>query len=146
MFRNLLFLIFVLLTGCSLPPSSLTVHTDYLSRESLASYYVNTPDPRLNNPPIGQRLIVNWSVPKQYLKTYALRLEMILRFRNREETRLSVPIDKSAGTYIYAVMNEEYLATKGILTYKIDLMADDTLLNGWKHQIWTDLILIEQTT
>ena len=134
---------FFSLTSCGPACSMLTVRTDYVSHEQLASYYVHTPDPRLNNPSIGQRLIVSWSIPKKLLKSREVHLEMTLRFRTREECTKIIPISRKSGTYVYALMNEDYARTKGILTYKIDLIADNALIEQWRHQIWTELILIE---
>jgi hypothetical protein len=135
----------LLLTGCRFPDPSLTVHTDYISRENLASYYVNTPDPRLNNPSVGQRLVISWALSKADLKREDLHLEMTLRFRNREEHFEKIPICKRVGTYVYTLMDEDYFAKRGILTYNIDLMAGECLLTRWQHQIWTELIQIEHT-
>src|ERR1051326_7558271 len=73
-------LLAVLLVSCS--QSCLKIQTDYLSHKTLASYYVGTPDPRQNDPAIGQRLIIGWSVPKSYLTYDNLRLEVSIRFRN----------------------------------------------------------------
>lgn len=128
----------LLLTACT--EKYLSVHTDYISRETLASYYVNTPDPRLNNPSIGQRLIISWSMPKEYLDYEDLHLDLYIRFRNREETTESLGILKRKGTYIYELLNEEYIQKQGILTYKMDLIGNGQVLEEWRHQIWTDLL------
>lgn len=133
-----LLLLTILLVSCS--NSYLSVHTDYLSHENLASYHVGTPDPRLNNPPIGQRLIVVWSVPKLCLYREDLHLEITIRFRNREEITENYPINAMHGTYVYDLLNEEYFKKRGMLSYKIDLICDGTILEEWRHQIWADRI------
>lgn len=136
-----IFLSILFLVSCN--SSYLSVHTDYFSRENLASYYVGTPDPRLNNPPIGQRLIVTWAVPRSCNGYYSdLHLEVTIRFRNRKEVREIYPITRLHGTYVYSLLNEDYIETRGMLSYKVDLVADGKVLEQWRHQIWADLIEI----
>jgi hypothetical protein len=130
-------------SSCATAPSMLSVHTDYLSHENLASYHVNTPDPRLNNPSIGQRLIISWSLPKKLLQLEDLHLEITLRFRTREEIQETVSISESSGTFVFPLLNEDYISTRGILTYKIDLIGGGEILEEWRHQIWTELIVIK---
>lgn len=139
-FLNFFILVFILTCGCS--RTSLSVHTDYLSHENLASYHIETPDPRLNNPPVGQRLIVRWCVPQNYLEFEDLHLEITIRFRNRQEVVEQLDLLKRRGTYVYPVLNEAYVASRGILTYKVDLVADGNVLEEWRHQMWVDLITI----
>jgi hypothetical protein len=132
----------LLLAGTSCNNQYLTVHTDYISHRTLASYYVNTPDPLLNNPPIGQRLILSWSVPKCTLPGNDLSLKIYIRFWNREQIVKVEPITKQRGTVVYTLMNEDYIATKGIMSYKAEIVDDGVVISEWKHQIWTEVINI----
>lgn len=134
--------LFTLLTMSSCSSSYLTVHTDYLSHKNLASYYVGTPDPRLNCPAIGERLIIYWSVPKEFLCSEDLHLEVTIRFRNREEIVEVFNIEKTRGTYVFSLINNDYFNRGGILTYKIDLIGGGCVYEEWRHQIWVDLIEI----
>ena len=121
----------------------LDVHSDYLSHESLASYYVKTPDPRINHPPVGQRLIISWSLPNKYLCYPDLHLLVTLRFRNREEVKHKVPITKTSGTRLFCLMNEEYCEKGGIATYRVLLQSEDCVLEEWRHQLWAELITFD---
>lgn len=121
----------------------LTVRTDYLSIQNLASYHVGTPDPALNNPPIGQRLIIEWKVPKIYLDYDDLHLVATMRFRNREEFIQKIALLKKSGTHVHCMVNEEYFEKGGILTYKVELFGGGLLLEEWRHQLWVDLIVFE---
>jgi hypothetical protein len=121
----------------------LTVHSDYLTRESLASYYVDTPDPLLNCPPFGQRLIISWSVPKQLLKEQDPHLLLTLRMKNREQIQKRIPLKRASGTSLYRVLNEEYCRTGGFLTYKIQVFAGGCVHEEWRHQLWAEWIQIE---
>lgn len=136
----LLFFCCCLVMGCT--QSRLKVHTDYVSHENLASYYVDTPDPFLNCPPVGQRLIISWKVPKDDLLLDDLQVQATIRFRNREEVTVKIPICKSRGYYIYSLLNDDYFAKCGILTYKVELIGGGMILEEWQHQIWHELIRV----
>lgn len=123
--------------------SHLTVQSDYLTIQDLASYYVDTPDPRRNCPTVGQRLIVSWTVPKDYLSYENLRLEITIRFRNREEVKEIFHLTKTRGTYVFTLLNDDYFSKRGILTYKIDLIGNEMILEEWRHKIWADLIQLQ---
>lgn len=138
--RCLLILMLGILTSCT--NSRLAVYTDYISSENLASFYIGTPDPRLNNPTIGQRLIVVWTLQKKHLCYEDLHLKIHVRFRNKKETVINYPITKPKGTYVYSLLNDDYIAADGILTYKVELIGGGCILDEWRHQIWTNLILI----
>lgn len=132
------FLIFAFLFLCSC--ERLSVHTDYVSIENLASYHVRTPDPLLNNPPVGQRLLATWRLTKSEMDLEDLHLQITIRFGNREQIVQNVPICKIRGTYIYSLLNEDYYKKEGILTYKVELLSGTTVLETWVHQLWTELI------
>lgn len=136
------FLTLACLSSCI--SSRLTVYTDYLSKENLASYFVDTPDPYLNNPTIGQRLIVIWTLKKRHLLYQDLHLSMTIRFRNKKEITLTHPINHPKGTYVYCLLNQDYIDHDGIITYKVELVGNGQILDEWRHQIWTELILVGQ--
>lgn len=131
----------LLLTGCS-SNHYLSVQTLYFSRESLASYYTETPDPMLINPPVGQKLLVSWKIPRSYLKYDELHVNVRIRFRNRTEVELNIPVEKMCGYYLYEIANEMYFETQGILTYKVDLIGGGAVLEEWRHQLWHEMINI----
>ena len=130
----------LLLFSCQGP--HLTVQTDYLTYKNLASYYVGTPDPRMNCPPVGQRLIISWAVPKKFLCYEDLALQVTIRFRDRQEQFEIFNILRTRGTYVYTLMNDEFFEHGGILTYKIDLVGGGCVLDKWRHQVWAELIEI----
>jgi len=141
--KNFLFLFLLIICAACSKSAHLSVQTSYFTRESLASYYVETPDPLLINPPIEQRLIVTWSVPPYYLKQYDdLHLSIRIRFKNREEESLSILLTNPCGSYIYSLADARYFETKGLLTYKVDLVGGGNILEEWRHQLWHELILV----
>ncbi|WP_228840624.1 hypothetical protein [Candidatus Protochlamydia phocaeensis] len=118
----------------------LSVQTHYLSHENLASYYVYTPDPHLDNPIIGQRLLIQWSLPSSYCAYDDLALHLKVRLRNHKEETISLPLKSMKGTYLYYVVNEAYCESGGVATYKIDVTGGGCVLETWKHPLWVDLI------
>lgn len=139
----LLFLCALLLTGCL--KRHLRIQVDYLSRESLASYHVGTPDPRLLYPPVGQRLILTWTFPRKYAEcnytNHAIRLT--LHFGNYTEEQVWIHPKNSYGVYCYCLSNQRYFDKEGILAYKAELYVDNRLVEEWNHQLWTKFILFD---
>ncbi len=137
-------IVFLALILSSCTSNKLTVYSDYLSLQNLASYYVHTPDPCLSNPPIGQRLLVFWSFSSSYMRCDDLHLLITIRFRNREQIEKKVCLTRSYGSYIYQLLNEDFFEKGGFLTYKVDLVENDTVIEEWRHQLWTELITIDK--
>lgn len=128
------------LFGCT--KEKLSVHTEYLSIENLASYHVGTPDPTLNNPPVGQRLVISWSLSDCEMELADLHLNLKMRFRNREEANEKIDILKKSGIYTYSLLNEDYFDKGGILTYKVELIGGNQIIDEWRHQLWVELITL----
>lgn len=133
----------LLVTGCNISLfRQLSVRTDYVTRSDLASLHVNTPDPRKSCPPLGQRLTISWDLDRATMRRYQrLFLSARVILHNHEEVAFSIPITCNCGSYVYSLLNEEYFSKNGILTYKVELWGDDTLLDLWQHQIWTEIVL-----
>lgn len=140
-YRFNLYFLLLLCTGCS--KGALSIYTDYLTEESLASYHVGSPDPALNCPPLGQRLLLSWSIPCEYKQYNDLQIVLTIRYYNREEKVYKISSLRKRGTYVIYLLNEEYFKTGGILTYKAILSGDGNPLEEWRHQLWADLIIIE---
>lgn len=133
-------LLALLLTSCGGP--HLSVQTDFLTEESLASYYVGTPDPLLYCGAVGQRMLVMWAFPKSYLQCQDMYILIEMRYKNRKQESLRLNNLRAKGTYIYSLMNDDYFDTGGIRTFKVQLYAGETLIEEWRHQLWVDLITI----
>lgn len=118
----------------------LSVQTQSLSHESLASYHVGTPDPRLYKPMIGQRLLIQWSLCAAEVQRQDAALYLKVRLRDRQEREISVPITSRWGTYIYELANEDYSQSGGILTYYAEIRNSSCILATWKHPLWANLI------
>lgn len=116
-----------------------TVDVNYL-----ASSKVNTPDPRKENPPIGQQLIVDWHISWDLLdKSPKGRLHVICK--DLSEDIYEFPIDALNGYVTYDLLNEKYEKTGGFLTYKAEILgADGKVIKKWKHQLWVHIIHLDQ--
>jgi hypothetical protein len=88
----------------------------------------------------GQQLIITWDLPKRYLSMKDLHLELTVRYRNNAQDKFTVPIHKFFGAYTYRLMNQEYFDRGGILTYKVEIHGDETVVETWTQQLWAELI------
>lgn len=136
---SLLLLLLTMLSGC-VPREKLSAFSEYVNREDLASYLVGTPDPSLNYPTVGQRLYINWNLPKEYADQ-ELMLNLCMRFRDKTEIVQPVQLFQLSGTYVFELLNDDFFDRKGFLTYKIELFADQELIEKWCHQMWVELII-----
>jgi len=138
---NLSFIAILLLSSLvSCRTNQLIVQTKYFSHEDLASFYVDTPDPLQNNPPFGQKLLIFWNLNTDCYISQDVTIIYTIRFRNREEIQESFKVTKSRGYYTYALFNDDYFKSRGILTYKVDLMVDGVVIEEWRQHLWKELI------
>ena len=87
---------------------------------------------------------MGWSLPREYMSKPELRLELTLRYRNREQVVKRFPLKKRKGQISYRLKNDEFLEKKGILTYRLQVVSDkDQVLETWEHQLWTNLLDVE---
>ncbi len=142
------FLRFFLGLTCLCYSSSCTLHhlnvqTQYLSHENLASYYTGTPDPRLNDPVIGQRLLIQWMLRSCEMENPPLFLHLVVRLRNHQEKTINVPIEAKRGYYVYDLTNQDFCQSGGILTYYVEIRDASCVIATWKHPLWADLITFD---
>lgn len=129
------------LTACC-PNQQLTVFTSYVTHENRASYFVGTPDPCLTSPPLGQRLYVSWRLQNQNIDRFPLELKLYLRLRNLQQRIETIQINSPTGGYVYQLLCQDYFDSGGILAYKLELYADDQIIDQLRHLMWVDLIEI----
>lgn len=132
-----------LMSGCGKYYLSLTqqkVDASYLS-----SVHVGTPDPRQAHPPLGEMIIMDWRVPKELLQEHPF-IELRVIYWDYTEKAFSFPINKRMGYVTYKDLNEEFTKTQGILTYKADIKtASGKIYKEWKHQLWVNLITLDES-
>jgi len=132
----------LILTSCerySLSLGQIPVNVSYL-----ASTHVHTPDPRQAHPPVGQKVILKWSVPLSFLQREP-RIIFYIVYRDYTETTLVYHLTKSNGYYVYSLLNEEFYCKKGILTYRAIIETPDhTVYSECKHQLFVHLIDLKE--
>jgi hypothetical protein len=140
----LLFLSIIFLSGCR--QYYLSICQEWVDVRYLASTHVGTPDPRQEHPPIGQMLILDWRISKEvFKKRPEVVLDLILWDYSTRQVR--IPIKRRMDFATYRLFNEEYDKTGGILTYKAQIVTQDgKIYREWKHQLWVNLITIDQET
>lgn len=122
----------------------LSVRQIPVDQKYLASTHVGSPDPRLAHPPLGQKLVVGWSVPSEILQKEP-KVVLRLLFWDHSEKEIAYPIAYRTGYEVYSLLNEEFEKSKGLLTYRADIvMTDGQIYRTWKHQLWVNLIRLDE--
>lgn len=137
-FKLLLLLLAFNLLSCT--QSRLVVQTQYFSHENLASFYVGTPDPLQNDPPVGQSLLIFWKLGCEYSDDKDITIKYTIRFRDKNEIQDSFKVTRSRGYFTYSLYNDDYFKKGGIQTYKVDLLIDDVVIEEWRQHLWKELI------
>lgn len=140
-FLMLSFLIF-LSTGCQ--RQYLSVIKLDINKDRLASTYVKSPDPRQKNPPKGEELVIEWTLPSSVMKKKPfLRLSLI--YNDYSQEHLTRKILRRSGSVNYSVLGKKFKEKQGLLTYKVDVVSSDNkILKEWRQALWTPLITLDQ--
>jgi hypothetical protein len=126
----------LVLAACHRSP--ITCRSEYLYPPYLASVQVNTPDP-MTGCFLGQQVIVKWDLPRRF-QGEELTLLFHIRFGNREQETLSVPINSHAGWWVYRLMNADYECKGGILSFQAQIIYQDAVVAEWNHYLWAEII------
>lgn len=137
---NWIFFIVAVLTLVSCNKNILRVQSDYISVENLASFHIGTPDPRMINPSVGQRLSLSWYFPQSYYYSHEIKIRLKLHFGNHTLDELWISPEKAYGIYVLNLINQDFFEKKGILTYKAEVFSNDVVVEEWVHQLWVELI------
>ncbi|CRX38025.1 hypothetical protein [Estrella lausannensis] len=127
-------------SGCQKRP--LSVEVRYISEENLASYYVESPDPRLSYPRVGQELKIRWNIPDEYY-TKGMVLSILLNMRNYSERHYCFELKCQSGSKTLAIANDDFFATGGILSFKAEVLKYGVPLYKTTHQLHVELIRFE---
>lgn len=106
----------------------------------LASSKVHTPDPRLEHPPKGQRLIIAWDFPKSIFQE-GLVLVATVRLWDNTETVVQKAIDRKRDATALFFANDQEGIDRRILTYLVQVFnVNGQEVGKWEHHFWTRLI------
>ncbi len=133
----------LLIAFCSCDKYYLSVRQIPIDQSYLASTHVGTPDPRQAHPPLGQKLILDWSLPLEVLKKEP-KVVLHLLFWDHSQREITYPIAYRTGYEVYSLLNEEFEKTKGLLSYRAEIITSDgQVFRDWKHQLWVNLIRLD---
>jgi len=127
-----------LCAGCSY--EGMSIERQRVSKTSLASSFVRSPDPLQSDPPTGERLWIDWSIsPTQFEENLILTLRVI--YNSFEVERIAYPVNKRSGQVSFSLLGEKYKKSGGIFTYRADIdRPDGTVVESWVQQMWYDPI------
>ncbi len=136
--KRMILLSLLFLTACS--RSYLSVQKQRVGRSSLASTFVQSPDPLQKDPPAGQRLLVKWRLPSSELAE-GLRLQLKVIYKNYSEELYEDPVTSENGLLVYNVLGERYRETGGYLTYRAQIVDSEAqVIKNWQQQLWVEII------
>lgn len=138
---RVLFLIIIVIgmcTGCH--RKYLTARSEAIDCEYLASFYVDTPDPRNNRGFCGQQIVVEWNLPSSDRHRPNLNLVLSMITTNHRFEKVTVPLRSQCGNYIYRLTNQCLCEKGAVLTYKAEIYSGNNLLQCWQQQGWVDWI------
>jgi hypothetical protein len=134
-----LFFLLSLCSGCGLlgpRTPGLTIVRQKIDRDFYASAQVLSPDPRSANYPTGERLVIAWSLPAEWLEVDPLRLQCEVYYRNREKVLFEWPIQHKRGHQTVDCLGLLYQRTGGWMTYEVRILKDGQTLLAEPHQLW----------
>lgn len=138
--KKLWFLV-LLLASCS--RERLTVYTEDVVVENLASYIVQTPDPRKFYPFYGQQLMVSWNLDRS-AHWEASHVLLRIQFACGEDELVDIPCGRRKGYYIYRLMNQDYDERGAILSFVADLYEGECFIEEWRHPLFEERIELEE--
>jgi hypothetical protein len=136
---RILLLITALITLSSCVKRPLKARLEAITPGYRASSAVGSPDP-LKCRFCGQQIVVSWKVSKQCQN---LRLFLTYITGTHRQERVELPIEDYRGALSYRLVNRDYLLTKGILTYKVEIYSNDKLLYCFKPRSWVEWVDVE---
>jgi hypothetical protein len=123
--------------GCNLGCRHLYVQQESVDGHYLASYRVDTPDPKREDPPVGKMLLLSWDFPKSVFRE-GLTAWVTVRDWNNTQTIEKISIERKRDT--------AKIFFPDILTYQVQVRNErGEVVETWNHQFWTELIQIDET-
>jgi hypothetical protein len=125
--------------GCS--TGYIDVERIKTDKRTFASKFAGSPDSRRLNPPKGEKLYINWSIPLEFSSDrYRMKVDIV--YRNLSREAYVFPIKRRAGGKIIELLGDEFKQKEGFLSYKMEIInLDGEVLSDYTHRMWVDLIL-----
>lgn len=105
--------------------------------------HAETPDPKAERGEVGQRLIISWDLPYKEFHKHLWQVKVQIQFGNRTEEEKTKKITNFEGDWVLKWSGRPYVDKRGIVSYKAELMRDGAVVNTFQHQLWCELIRLE---
>lgn len=127
-----------MLTGCY--KNHLYVQQEWVDANFLASSKVQTPDPRQEHPPLGQRLIIAWDFPKSLFQEN-LTMVATVRLWDNTQSVYRQALERKRDVKALFFANDTAGIDRRILTYRVQVFNKEGVeVEKWEHHFWTELI------
>lgn len=133
-----------MIISCSHP--YLSVRSDYFSRKDLASYHLDTPDPRKNQAIYGQRIYTSWYLPNDLFSEEKTFLEIRVHLKNGQDLFEKKPLKRRIGRYTYPIQGEVYTESGGLLSYLVQITTDGKVVAESRHKFYRESIESEKVS
>lgn len=141
--KNILqfFLITTLVLCSACTRSYLQVEKVQSNNAAYAASFARSPHPYTLNPPKGEKLYINWSIPTGF-KPHMYRLKVNIIYRDLSLETAYYPIARRAGARIIELLGNDFKKKKGFLAYKMEIVSvDGAVLTDYTHRMYVDIIL-----
>jgi len=119
------------------------VYQKKIDASDLASSSIESPDPRSKHPPYGQMLAIEWQLPQKILSENPL-VQLDVLFWDNVERHYVWPIQQRKGFVTLPIINGQFERTGGVLAYRARVLTEEgKLFREWRHQLWVNLITID---
>ncbi len=125
-----------IVAACSKTPV-VTARTQYVDIKGLASVTVDTPDPKKDSAYWGEKLKIDWNTGNE---KSPVTLVARIRLRNGTEKRIEKKLVGKTGSEDISFDAHEFNLTGGIVSYKIELIANDKVIARSLHRLWIEPI------
>lgn len=116
---------------------------EWVDANFLASSKVHTPDPRMEHPPKGQRLIIAWDFPKSLFQE-DLTMVATVRLWDNTQTVIRKQVERKRDATALFFANDQEGIDRRILTYLVQMVnREGQVVEKWEHHFWTELIDID---
>ena len=142
--RKMTIALFLIFTSCQ--KYFISIVQDRVDGDSLASAALYTPDPRAQHPPLGERLIVEWQLPRECVEQHP-KLYLYVVYKDYTKKEFIYDITHRVDYIVYQLLGDAYCDTRGVLAYKAEVkLPDGTIFRTWQHQLWVEPIIIEDSS
>lgn len=141
-----LFVLGLMFTMISCSHPYLSVRSDYFSRKDLASYHLDTPDPRKNQALYGQRIYTHWYLPSSAFSEDKTFLEIRVHLKNGQELIEKKLLKNRIGRYTYPIQGDVYTESGGLLSYLVQIIADGKVVAESRHKFYRESIESKKTS